>query len=138
MSLRDPTKKMSKSDKDKRSCILLTDDPKTISSKLSKATTDSIREIYYDPVNRPGVSSLLEIYSAFDANCNDPSHAAQTVFKGLNNQALKTATAELLISHLAPIQDNYSRIIKDKGYVLSALENGEEFARESSAKTLNS
>ena len=63
MSLSDPKSKMSKSDPYQLSRIMLTDAPETIALKLRKAATDSIAGVSYDPVTRPGVSNLIEIYA---------------------------------------------------------------------------
>jgi len=64
MSLVDGRKKMSKSDRAKRSCLNLIDDPEIIRVKIQKAKTDSFGTIKYDPVNRPEVSNLLRIYAS--------------------------------------------------------------------------
>ncbi|OLY78776.1 Tryptophan-tRNA ligase, mitochondrial [Smittium mucronatum] len=138
MSLKEPTKKMSKSDSNHKSTIFMTDDPDVIKSKISKATTDSIKEIYYDPDSRPGVSNLLEIYSAFDSKSRSPSEIAETVFKGLNNQNLKMATTDLIVSTLGPIKQEFNRIKSDPEYVFKVLEKGEEKAKSVSSTTLNS
>lgn len=62
-SLRDPTKKMSKSDPDEKSRILITDQPKQILDKVKKAITDFTSAVTYDPTTRPGVSNLISIHS---------------------------------------------------------------------------
>lgn len=67
-SLRDPTKKMSKSDPDKRSCIMITDTPEVIKEKLKKAVTDCTSAVTFDPVGRPGVSNLLTMHSMVKEN----------------------------------------------------------------------
>ena len=63
-SLRNPNNKMSKSEANTRSRIDLTDTPEQILEKCKKAVTDFSSEISYDPVNRPGVSNLIEIHMA--------------------------------------------------------------------------
>lgn len=62
-SLRDPTKKMSKSDPDPKSFINLLDTPDEIRSKLKKAITDFTSAVTFDPENRPGVANLLTLHS---------------------------------------------------------------------------
>ncbi|CAN0600856.1 unnamed protein product, partial [Ectocarpus sp. 12 AP-2014] len=64
MSLRDGTKKMSKSDESDASRINLTDSADTIMKKIKKAKTDNIAEISYDQPERPEVSNLINIYSS--------------------------------------------------------------------------
>ena len=53
-SLRNPEKKMSKSDPDSGSCIYINDSADVLREKVKKSVTDSIREVRYDPLNRPG------------------------------------------------------------------------------------
>lgn len=62
-SLRDPTKKMSKSDLDPKSCVMITDTPEVIISKVKKAITDFTSEVTFEPESRPGVTNLLTIHS---------------------------------------------------------------------------
>lgn len=62
-SLRDPTKKMSKSDVDKRSRIVLLDTPDEILEKVKKAVTDFTSAVTYEPDTRLGVANLLTIHS---------------------------------------------------------------------------
>ena len=62
-SLKDPTQKMSKSDDDPRSRILLSDSNEAIAAKIRHALTDSVGDISYDPQKRPGVSNLIDICS---------------------------------------------------------------------------
>ena len=63
MSLQDPTKKMSKSDPNKKAFISMLDEPKQIEKKIKSAVTDSEGIVKYDKENKPGVSNLLSIYS---------------------------------------------------------------------------
>ncbi|PVU94442.1 hypothetical protein BB561_002543 [Smittium simulii] len=128
MSLKDPTKKMSKSDSNPKATILLTDSANEIKSKIMKAVTDSTAEIFYDPVNRPGISNLLEIYSALNNNGTSPEDACNTVFRGLNSQSLKTAVTDVLIQRLLPIQNEYHRLIRDPEYINQILDDGAEQA----------
>lgn len=62
-SLRDPSKKMSKSDPDPKSRISLNDSVDNIVNKIKKAVTDFNSDVTYDPHNRPGVSNLISIHS---------------------------------------------------------------------------
>jgi tryptophanyl-tRNA synthetase len=62
-SLRDPTKKMSKSDPDKKSTIMITDTPEMIKEKLKKAVTDCTSAVTFEPEGRPGVANLLTMHS---------------------------------------------------------------------------
>lgn len=62
-SLRDPTKKMSKSDPDAKSCVMITDTPEIIVEKVKKAITDFKSEVTHEPEIRAGVTNLLTIHS---------------------------------------------------------------------------
>lgn len=62
MSLSDPSKKMSKSESDKGTIYLL-DDVEISRKKIMKAVTDSEGKIYYDPINKPGISNLITIFA---------------------------------------------------------------------------
>jgi tryptophanyl-tRNA synthetase len=64
MSLKNPEKKMSKTD-DPAECIFLFDPPEEIERKIMRAITDTGREIKYDRVRKPAISNLLKIYSIF-------------------------------------------------------------------------
>lgn len=66
MSLQEPTKKMSKSDPNKKAFITPLDDPKQIEKKIKSAVTDSEGIVKFDKVNKPGISNLLTIYSILD------------------------------------------------------------------------
>ncbi|KAK9888837.1 hypothetical protein WA026_001062 [Henosepilachna vigintioctopunctata] len=70
-SLRDPAKKMSKSDPDPKSRISLLDKPEEVIIKIKKAVTDFTSEISYDPEHRPGVSNLLSIHSFMSSKSID-------------------------------------------------------------------
>lgn len=62
-SLRDPIKKMSKSDPDEKSRITMIDSPEQLLEKCKKAMTDFTSAVTYDPIERPGVANLLTIHS---------------------------------------------------------------------------
>ena len=65
MSLQTPTKKMSKSDANVKEYISMLDEPSVIRKKIKSAVTDSSGVIEFDPAEKPGVSNLLTIFSAF-------------------------------------------------------------------------
>lgn len=70
-SLRDPTKKMSKSEKDPRSRINLCDSPEDIFMKFKKAVTDCTSTVSYEPDTRPGISNLVVIHSSLTGRSID-------------------------------------------------------------------
>ena len=71
MSLKDPTSKMSKSDEDPSSRVLLLDEPDTVRKRFKSAVTDSGNEIVYDRAKKPGISNLLDILSLFTGRSVD-------------------------------------------------------------------
>lgn len=71
MSLAEPTKKMSKSDTNINSFILMTDDKDAIVRKFKRAVTDSDGVVRFDRETKPGVSNLMCIYSTFTGKSND-------------------------------------------------------------------
>ncbi|KAI8459128.1 hypothetical protein BY996DRAFT_6410409 [Phakopsora pachyrhizi] len=62
LNLRNPSQKMSKSSPSVQSRILITDSPQEIQSKITLAVADSIKFVTYNPINKPGISNLLDIY----------------------------------------------------------------------------
>ena len=132
MSLQDPTRKMSKSDPEDTFVSLL-DDPDTIRRKIKRAVTDSDTEIRFDPESKPGVSNLLSIISALSGQT--PVEAAQEL-QGQGYGALKARAAECVIAALEPLQAEYKRLIADKPYLFSVLNENSEKAASLAARTL--
>ena len=76
MSLQEPTKKMSKSDDNTTATIYLLDEPKAIEKKIKRAQTDSENSVHYDKENKPGISNLIEIFSALTDQTHEQVEAA--------------------------------------------------------------
>ena len=84
-SLRNPEKKMSKSDPDTKSCIYLTDSPDVIAGKVKACVTDSIKELSLCPETRPGVANLMVILSELrGCSLDQASHCPQMIHIGKN------------------------------------------------------
>lgn len=109
MSLQDPTKKMSKSDTNKKSIITLLDDLKTIEKKIKSAVTDSEGIVRFDMVNKPGVSNLLTIEAALTGASIDELTAK---YQGVGYGDFKASVAKAVVTHLAPIQERYLQLIE--------------------------
>ena len=90
MSLVEPTKKMSKSDKNDKASIYLLDDPEVAYKKIMKAVTDSENKIYISN-EKPGILNLLTIYSALNDLTLEES---ENKFKNKNYGELKISVAE--------------------------------------------
>lgn len=125
MSLRDGTKKMSKSDPSDMSRINMTDTKDEISQKFKKATTDSIDGISFDANRRPEISNLINIFSSFSGKSVDEIVAE---YSTAQTSIFKAAVAECVIEALQPIQSEYSRLIEDIGYLKSVVSNSRDRA----------
>jgi tryptophanyl-tRNA synthetase len=127
MSLRDGTKKMSKSDPSDQSRINLNDNADTISLKIRRAKTDPmpLPSDTSELADRPEARNLVGIYAAL----TDADHA--TVLKEHGGQGFgpfKTTLAELLVEKLAPIASETSRLLADEGALIDILRQGAERA----------
>ena len=94
MSLQDPTQKMSKSDPNPNGYVAIMDDPSVILKKFKRAVTDSDGLIQFDPVNKPGVSNLLAIYTTFTGKTLPEAEAE---FEGKGYGHLKTAEFQIVL-----------------------------------------
>ena len=134
MSLQDPASKMSKSDENLNNLISILDSPNVIRKKIKRAVTDSGKEIIYEPEGKPGLANLLVLYSVL-ANKEIPDIVAE--YDGKMYSQLKEDLGEIAVMVLAPIQDEYTRIIKDKKYLNGILKNGAEQASYIARKTMS-
>lgn len=131
MSLSDPTKKMSKSDP--KGDIFLKDDPVSIRKKIMSAKTDSGSEVRFDPVEKPGISNLLTIYSALsDITIKE----AEKRFEGSRYGDFKKAVADIVLETLVPFQERYRQILSSGEY-LEVLHKGAERASREAEKVLS-
>lgn len=135
MSLLDPTKKMSKSDDNRNNVITLLEDPKLIAKKLKCALTDSDKPpiVRYDPVNKPGVSNLLDILSGITGT---PVAALEQAFTGKMYGHLKTAVADAVLEILTALQARYHVLRADYAYLNQVLHEGAEKAHTQASVTL--
>ncbi|MFS0840129.1 tryptophan--tRNA ligase [Paenibacillus sp. 1P03SA] len=132
MSLDDASKKMSKSNPNPGSYIAMLDDPSVIRKKLSRAVTDSGREVKFDPKNKPEVSNLLGIYS----QCADMTVAeVEAKYEGQGYGAFKKDLAEVVVEALEPIQKRY-REIRESGELYDVLRKGAAEASELAGETV--
>ncbi len=132
-SLRDGTKKMSKSEPSDQSRINLSDDKDTIYQKLKRAKTDSIAEVTYEPEARPEVANLLSIYSAFSGKT--VSNIADE-YTALGFAKFKEDLAELVSSKMASITGRYSEFLQDPVTLHAMLKKGSKKAEVIAAETI--
>jgi tryptophanyl-tRNA synthetase len=105
MSLQDPIQKMSKSDPDPASRILVLDDPDTIRDRVKGAVTDSGTEVRHDWDEKPGVSNLIEILSLFT---DTPISEIENAHGDSGYAKFKEVVAEAIIGGLAPVRRAFS------------------------------
>ena len=121
MSLAEPTRKMSKSDTNQNSFVLMTDDKDAILRKFKRAVTDSEGVVRYAPAEKPGVSNLMCIYNVFTGK---EMAEIEREFEGKGYGDFKQAVGETVADALAPIQGEYNRILADTAYVDGILTEG--------------
>jgi tryptophanyl-tRNA synthetase len=135
MSLRDGTKKMSKSELSDMSRINLSDDADAIANKLKKATTDSapLPEGVEGLAGRAEVENLVGIYAALSGV---DAAAVLKEWGGKGFGAFKPALAELAIARLAPIAAEMRRLIADSAAIDAILRDGATRAAEIAAPVM--
>jgi tryptophanyl-tRNA synthetase len=135
MSLRDGTKKMSKSDPSDLSRINVADDADTIAKKIRKAKTDP------EPLpseakgleGRPEAENLVGIYAALSGQDKD---AVLRDFGGAQFSTFKNALAELSAEKLGPVGAEMKRLAADPAYIEEVLSDGADRAGEIAAETM--
>jgi tryptophanyl-tRNA synthetase len=135
MSLRDGTKKMSKSDPSDYSRINLTDDADAIAQKIRKAKTDP------EPLPseekgleaRPEADNLVGIYAALSGK---PKGDVLGEFGGAQFSGFKSSLVDLAVEKLSPIAAEMKRLSADHAYVDAVLADGADRARIIAAETM--
>ena len=127
MSLRDGTKKMSKSEESDYSRINLKDTADEINKKIKKAKSDS--ESVPDEIkllkNKPEALNLLTIYSELTKNSLEKIISEMA---GKEYSFLKTKLAEVLINEITPVGKEIEKLLKDKSHLKNILRKGSEKA----------
>lgn len=132
MSLTDPTRKMSKSDEDPGSYILLMDTPDQVRNKIKRAVTDMGREVRYDEKTKPGVSNLMVILSLCSGMTLD-----EIAGKYDGYGQFKKDVAEAVVATLEPIQRRFAEL-SEPGVIEAVLEKGAAKAEKVANLTLHS
>ena len=136
MSLKDGTKKMSKSDLSDYSRINLNDTKDKIANKIKKAKTDTLDmpRNENDFKQRPEVENLFGIYSSLnDQNINESIKE----FKDKNFSEFKEKLSDLLVEKISPLSLEINRLLNDSKYIDGILKDGSEKANEISSKKVN-
>ena len=123
MSLKDGTKKMSKSDPSDQSRINMTDDKDQIVNKIKKAKTDSAQlpDNDKDINKRP---ELINLYGIFSSLENQSLSSTINDFKGKNFSDFKNKLAEVLVERICPISNEINKLLKNEKYIDEVLEAG--------------
>jgi tryptophanyl-tRNA synthetase len=135
MSLRDGTKKMSKSDPSDQSRINLTDDADAIAQKIRRAKTDP-HPLPSEPAglkDRPEAENLLGIYAAL---ADVSEEQALTEFAGAQFSTFKSALTDLAVAKLAPVATEMKRLAADPGHIDAVLADGAARAQVMAAETM--
>ena len=135
MSLRDGSKKMSKSDPSDMSRINMTDDADTIAKKIRKAKTDAepLPSDLEGLAGRPEARNLVNIYAGL------ADMSAEDVMRDMGGRAFsefKPALADLAVDKMAPISQEMSRLMQDTGEIDAILARGAADARAIAAPIL--
>ncbi len=127
MSLKDGTKKMSKSEISDLSRINLTDDKDLIINKIKKAKTDPLPlpHSISDLNQRPEAKNLLEIYSSLTDSTLEESI---NEFGGKNFSDFKEKLSQVLVEKINPISLEIKKLINDKGFLDKILSEGHKKA----------
>ncbi|NML75084.1 tryptophan--tRNA ligase [Rhizobium sp. S-51] len=135
MSLKDGTKKMSKSDPSDLSRINLMDDAEAISKKIRKAKTDpdALPSETEGLKGRPEADNLVGIFAALSDRTKED---VLNEFGGQQFSVFKPALVELAVDVLSPVNGEMRRLMGDTAYIDSVLRDGGERARARAEKTM--
>ena len=134
MSLAEPTAKMSKSDENQNAVVYILDSKDDIMRKFKKAVTDSEAFVKYDPENKPGVSNLMTVYRAFSGKSFEE---IEREFDGRGYGDFKMAVGEACADGLAPVREEFARLMADKAYLETVMKNGADEAAYYARKTMS-
>lgn len=124
--LKNPEKKMSKSDENPNGVITMLDSREDIMKKIMSATTDSEKYIKYDEKRKPGISNLMNICVALT---DETIESLEMKFLGKNYGEFKKYTAEIVINKLESIQKRYYQLLGSKE-LDEILDNGVKKSKE--------
>jgi tryptophanyl-tRNA synthetase len=114
-------------------CVWMLDDPQVIEKKIRTAVTDTGREVVADPENKPGVTNLMTILSAFG---NRTMEQIERDFEGRGYGDLKKEVAEAVLDVVVPFQSRVRALLDDPAELDQVLARGAERARVVSSHTL--
>jgi tryptophanyl-tRNA synthetase len=133
LDLQDPTAKMSKSASSPAGIVEVLDEPRRSAKKIRSAVTDSGRVIAFDPVEKPGISNLLTIYTALSGRTVEDIVAE---YDGRGYGDLKKDLGELVEDFVTPIRDRTIELLEDRDEIDAILADGAERAKVVASQTL--
>ncbi len=131
--LQNPTAKMSKSAESPAGIVWLLDDPKVTAKKIRSAVTDTGREVRFDRGEKPGVSNLLSILSAFTGT---PVAGLEAAYEGRGYGDLKKDVAEAVVDTFAPVRERTIELLDDPAELDRMLAVNAERANEIAEETI--
>ena len=133
MSLAEPTKKMSKSDENPNAIVYILDDRDTIIRKFKRAVTDSDTCVRFAE-GKDGINNLMSIYSCFTGK---DFAEIEREFEGRGYGDFKAAVGEATADALAPVREEFTRLMADKAYLEGVMREGAEQAARAAARTMS-
>ncbi|MEO7803110.1 MAG: tryptophan--tRNA ligase [Actinomycetota bacterium] len=132
MALDDPTRKMDKSTEHPQGVIWMDDDEDTVRSKVSRAVTDSGRDVVYSR-DKPAIANLLEMFSLL-AGQSIPD--LETRFTGKGYSDFKSALTDTIVEYLTPFQVRFAEVLEDTDQLDEILDQGAERAQRLASSTM--
>ncbi len=133
MSLAEPTAKMSKSDPNPNAVVYILDSKDDVIRKFKRAVTDSDTAVRYSE-DKPGVSNLISIYGAFTGKTVEE---VEREFDGRGYGDFKLAVGEACADALAPVREEFARLMADKAHLETVMKNGADEAAYYARKTMS-
>lgn len=131
-SLRDPAKKMSKSDPDGKASVLLRDTDDVVRLKFRKAVTDFTPRVTFEPESRPGVSNLVRIHCL--AEDKEPEEVVEEA-EHLTTAQYKQVVAEAVVRVLRPLRERADQLRARPALLRDVLAHGAVLARRRADET---
>ena len=133
MSLAEPAKKMSKSDENANAVVYILDSKDDVMRKFKRAVTDSDTVVRFAE-GKDGINNLMTIYSCFTGKSFDE---IEKEFDGKGYGDFKLAVGEACADGLAPVREEFARLMADKAYLEEVMKNGAAEAAYYARKTLS-
>jgi tryptophanyl-tRNA synthetase len=131
--LQDPAIKMSKSASTPKGLVNLLDEPRVTAKKVRSAVTDTDTVIRFDPVEKPGISNLLTIYSTLTGK---PVAELEKEYEGKLYGALKGDLAEAMVEFVTPFRERTQQYLDDPAELDAVLAKGAQKARAVASESL--